>query len=175
MIIRPLPALLAAILLASATVSCTDSGGGGGGGGGSSSSGGPTSCGPGTNDNAGNGVCVVDSFLALINPANTWWSCPTPGSNQSLDGFIFVGTSSTSGTGTEASQYNFSKASAPFAFTWAQIAGTTDGVALTNPASKSLAPYQSITGIVPNDNDTEFTFLDGTGHAGCTLMSGALP
>src|SRR5580692_4814648 len=126
MVIGPFPALLAAILLASMTVSCTDSAGGGGGGGGSAS---PTSCGPGTNDDADNGVCVLDSFRALINPANTWWSCPTPGSNQSLDGFIFVGTSSTSGTGTEASQYNFSKAPAPFAFTWAQTAGTTDGVA----------------------------------------------
>ena len=163
------PALLA-VFVATATLSCGDSTNGGSG-----DSGTPTSCGPGTNDDANNGVCVLDSFRALINPANTWWSCPTPGSNQTLDGFTFVGTSPTTGTGTEASQYNFSKAPAPFAFTWAQIAGTTDGVALTNPASSSLAPYRSFTEIVPNDNDTQFTFLDGTGHPACTLMSGALP
>jgi hypothetical protein len=77
-----------------------------------------------------------------------------------------------SGTGTYNTQCTASGGQPmSVAFTWQEIADETDGIELTNPASGSLAPFESITSIAPNDNDTAFSYHGGD----CTLMSGAIP
>jgi hypothetical protein len=120
-------------------------------------------CGPGTylNGNA----CSADRFTALINPANTYWSCGATPTNY-VEGFIFVSTTATSGTGTYAP-----KCGSPLeSFTWEEAPGSTDSISLT------LTTPVKITSINPSNINTTFS-ADGMPNnpAVCTLISGAMP
>jgi hypothetical protein len=127
----------------------------------------PTSCGAGTHDNGSN-VCVVDNYLALVNPANTYWSCNFPGDRGSTQAFVFVESTSTTGTGTFA-PFTSTSLSQLESFTWTATA--TDAIAMTLTTGTSLAPFMNLTAIVPNFNNTSFSTGELTT---CTLTAGAI-
>jgi hypothetical protein len=122
-----------------------------------------TSCGAGSHVNGSN-VCVLDDYLAVMNPANTYWSCINNGSRLA---FVLVKSTATSGTGTFAPSNSTTLAQLE-SFTWTATAA--DGIAMTLANSPGLPPFYSLTQIVPNYNDTTFTAVANV----CTLTSGVI-
>ena len=132
-------------------------------------------CGAGTHDD-GNGVCVRDNALAVINPVDTYWRClggPGCVTFNCTQHFVFVASSTAGGTGTYGPQARI-PAVPNESFTWA--ATSTDSVALTRTSGASLAPFLTLPGIVPNENGTAFVSgATGASTMRCTLFSGAIP
>lgn len=138
--------------------------------GGSSSNSNNVTCGAGTHD-TGNGTCVIDNAIAVVNGSNTYWKCTVNGSTPVY--LQITGSSTTSGTGRY--QLQATPTQPVYSFTWSEAVPSTNAMTVSFASGPT---YNEFTAIVPNSlvNPTGFTanLASNSGGASmaCTSTSG---
>lgn len=127
-------------------------------------------CGAGTHD-AGNGTCVVDNAIAIVNGGNAYWKCDDNGGGAEF--LQITAASSTNGAGRY--QFQANPAQPVYSFSWAEAVPSTNAMTVSFASGPT---WNEIKNIVPNSlvNPTGFTadvvMNNSGGSISCTLASG---